>query len=365
MGHLTEPELSGYRQRTLEPESLLRVTEHLAACEDCRTTLRGLLGTGESLRELRRLFQSHLTAEQLQQFVDAELDSGMRATVEQHLGVCAECAKDAQALREFANGTLPGFGTAQPARRRWWAAVAAAVVIALGVGVWLQRRPAVIAVLNDAGVPITLDSRNQLKGISGLLPQQAESVRRILRGEDLEPAVNLSELRPQNGALMGSPEPVSFHLVGPIGTAVRTATPELHWTARGPGATYVVTLKNLSSGLTISSPSLRFLAWMPADPLQPGLYAWQVAASLEGSEEVAPSPPSPQARFLVLDAGTVARLNNLPPSHLVRAVLYAESGLLDSAEQEAGALQDQNPGSAVAHGLLQRIQALRVTTPQR
>jgi Putative zinc-finger len=362
MGHLTEPELSGYRQRTLDPESLLRVAGHLEGCEDCRAKLRGLRDASEALGTIRRSLESHLTAEQLQRFVDRELESEARKAVEQHLSACSECAADAQALNEFANRLVTSTPAARPARRWWWAAVAAVLVITLGLGVWLQKRPAAIAAVNDTGARITLDSRGRLRGVAGLSTPQIESVRRSLRGEG--PAVDLSELQPPKGSLMGSRERPSFHLLAPVGIAVRSPTPELRWTARDPAATYVVTLRNIASGQVTSSPPLRALTWTPSDSLQRGaLYAWQVAASTKGREEVAPSPPSPQARFLVLDANTVARLDDLPPSHLVRATLYAEAGLLDDARREAEALQRENPESNIVSGLLMRIQTVRRTSP--
>jgi hypothetical protein len=353
--HLTEPELTGYRKRTLEPDSLLQVTAHLDVCDECRAKLRRLVSAGETLAKMRQSFQSHLTAEQMQCYVDEELDSEARADVERHLDLCAECASDVQALREFAK--------ARPARRWWLGAVAAALVIALGAGVWLLR-PAVIAAVNDEGIRIALDARGQVKGIAGLSPRQIESVRRSLRNEALAPAVNLAELQPPGSSLMGSPPAASFHVVAPVGTAVRSSRPELRWTARGPAATYIVTLKNIASGDVISSPPLQTLSWKPGNPLQPGaLYAWQVAASVKGREELVPNPPSPQARFLVLDASTVGRLDNLPQSHLVRATLYAEADLLDDAQREAETLEKENPESKIARGLFQRIQGLRPTAP--
>jgi len=364
MGHLTEREFSGYRQRTLEPESLLRVSGHLQGCEDCRAKLGELVGVGDALGRMRQSLESHLTAEQLQRFVDGELESGAREGIEQHLDSCAECATDVQALREFAREPVSSVRTAALARRWWLAAVAAALVIALGGGVWLRQRPVLIAAVNDGATRITLDSRGRLGGVAGLSPQEMESVRRGLQGERLMPAVNLGELRPPSSALMGTEAPASFHLVAPVGVAVRSSTPELRWTARGSAAMYVVTLKNIASGQVIDSPPLHVAAWTPNESLERGaLYAWQVAASVEGREEVVPSPPSPQARFLVLDANTMAKLANLPPSHLVRAILYAEAGLLDEAQQEATALEGENRGSKIARGLLERIQRLRGTTP--
>lgn len=362
MGHLTEPELTGYQKRTLQADSLLRVTGHLAECEQCRSSLRHLAGIGASMQDLRQWLEIHLTAEQLQQFIDGELDSGARTRVERHIDTCVECASDVEALREFANSPAVSRSKARYAWR-WWLAAAAALVIAFGVRIWL-RRPAVIAALNDAGGRITLNSHGQVEGVAGLSSQEMESVRHTLQGNTLAVHVNLSELEPPAGSLMGSSAPAVFHLVTPVGTAVRSTRPELHWSPRGPAATYVVTLKNIASGQVTSSPPLSSLTWTPNEPLLPGaLYAWQVAASVDGHEELAPSPPSPEARFLVLDAATVTRLDNLPQSHLVRATLYADAGLLDDAQREAEALEEENPASNVASELLKHIHSLRRIEP--
>lgn len=350
--------MRGYRERTLAAEALLRVADHLAECADCRGKLRLAARSGEALAGLRQAIESHLSAEQLQQFVDGKLDVSARAGVEQHLAWCAECRSDVQALRDFAKAQ-PAIATlARPARIGWLAAAAAVLLAAIGLGVWL-RRSVEVAALSDAGKRISLDSRGRLAGADGLSPEQTASVRRVLLGEALLPSVNLSELQLPRGTLMGAHEAARFHLVAPVGTAVRSARPELRWTARGPKAVYVVTLKNLATGRIIGSPSLSDLAWTPTQPLQRGvIYAWQVAVTFDRREEVAPSPPSPQARFLVLDANTVAQLDSLPPSHLVRATLDTEAGLLDEAEAQAKALADENPGSAIASNLVRRIRTL-------
>ena len=362
MNHPTEHELSAYRERTLATEVLLSVAAHLGECEDCRSKLRSAMRSGAALAELRQTLEDHVSSEQLQEFVDGELGDERRAGVEQHLKWCTDCHSDAQALQEFAKAQRPRV-VAFPARG-WWLAMAAAVLLAAaGLGVWL-RRPAEIASLNDAGVKISLDSQGRLTGLNGLSAEQTKAVHGVFAGAALQPRANLGELQPQRSTLMGSAAAPNFHLVDPVGTAVRSERPEFHWTLRGSDATYIVTLKNLISSQIISSPELHSLTWTPTEPLQRGaIYAWQVAASLNGQEEVAPAPPSPQARLLILDASTAARLDSLPPSHLLRATMYAEAGLLDDAELEAKALADENPGSPVASGLLHRIQILRHTTP--
>lgn len=362
MNHPSEVELSGYRERTLAPEALLRVTAHLAACEDCRSNLRSTLRSGAALAELRQALEEHLSSVRLQEFVDGELDAKERAEVDQHLAWCTDCRSDVEALREFAKSQRPRV-VAFPAPGWWLAAAAAVLLAAAGLGVWL-RRPVEIASLNDAGMRIVLDSNGRLAGLNGLSAEQMKSIRGVFQGAALQPPANLGELQPQRGTLMGSPAAARFRLVAPVGTAVRSERPEFHWTSRGPHAMYIVTLKNLTSGQITSSPPLHILAWTATEPLQRGaIYAWQVAASLDGHEEIAPAPPSPQARLLVLEASTAARLDSLPPSHVLRATAYTEAGLLDDAAREAQALTDENPGSPVAASLLHRIESLRHNTP--
>ncbi len=365
MEHLTEPELAGYCARGLEPVALLQVTDHLAECETCRAELRRMQ-TGTGAAELRQSFESHLPAERLQRFVEGGLDPGERTVAEQHITSCEDCASDVRNLREFANtlAAPPGKRKAGPFRGWWLAAVAAMLLVAVALGVRLRQRPAVVASVNDSGTRITLDSDGRLAGITGLSAEQTGYVLNALRGGPLTPLVNLSELRPPRGALMGKPGTVSFRLVAPVGSVVRSPSPELQWTAREPGAIYIVTLRNLASGQVVSSPPLHALAWTPREPLQRGaIYAWQVAASVDGREEVAPSPPNPQARFQVLDSSDAVRLDNLPMSHLVRAILYTHAGLLDEAQKEAEDLAKENPNSSVAEGLLQRIRSMRQISP--
>jgi len=363
MDHLTNIEFNAYLARELEPETLLRVTDHLADCEDCRARLRLELPTGETVAELRRGFAAHLTAEELQRFVgDAQTDESSRIAA--HLESCPECAGDFRELRAFANTAPIAIQPSRPASA-WWLAVAAAIVLALGIGIWL-RRSAVVTSLDDEGRSITLNSRGAIKGVAGLSDDELASVRRVMQGVALSPAESLAELQPPKGVLMGSSTTASFHVLSPVGIAVRSSAPELRWTARDPGATYIVTLKNLTSGQVVSSPVLRELSWTPAQPLDRGaVYAWQVAASLKGEEEIAPSPPNPQVRFRVLSARTAERFLSLPASHLVRATLELEAGLLDDAEQDATALLQENPGSAAANDLLRRIRSLRESGTNR
>jgi len=60
--HLTDGQFSGYRAQTLTPGDLLRVADHLAACEDCRRQLLAGYGAETAIIQLRQVadyFHTH------------------------------------------------------------------------------------------------------------------------------------------------------------------------------------------------------------------------------------------------------------------------------------------------------------------
>src|SRR6185369_7579095 len=93
------------------------------------------------------------------------------------------------------------------------------------------------------------------------------------------------------------------------------------------------------------------------------IYSWQVKAVQNGREFIAPRPPAPQATFRVLDESTSNALEQLRgtsrSSHLIMGLADADAGLLDEAEREFRALQNENPGDAIVRGLLEQIRSYR------
>jgi predicted Zn-dependent protease len=55
----------------------------------------------------------------------------------------------------------------------------------------------------------------------------------------------------------------------------------------------------------------------------------------------------------------VSALEQLPPSHLARAVLYAQAGAVDDAERELAALAERNPESPLVDALLTDLRSAR------
>jgi hypothetical protein len=124
---------------------------------------------------------------------------------------------------------------------------------------------------------------------------------------------------------------------------------------------YIVTVKDQNSGEVVKSSLLKTTYWtVPTDLERSHTYIWQVVSSRKHGEEViAPPPLAPAAKFIVLDESTNSKLQHLPPSHLVRAVLYADAGLLDDANRELTMLQNANPKSSLVRNLSDQLRQAR------
>ena len=134
---------------------------------------------------------------------------------------------------------------------------------------------------------------------------------------------------------------------------VESNRPAFRWRALAGAGGYTVKVFNQDFSVVAQSPTITTNTWRPMQPLPRGVvYSWQVTAIKDGQEVKAPRPPAPQAKFKVLDAGTVAELQaarqQQTVSHLALGVLYARAGMLEQAERELNALLGANPESEVA-----------------
>lgn len=171
-GHITNEMIEGYRLRRLPAAELLAAHTHAAACQECRARLAGATDLDSALAKVRADFAAapgfadepeHLSYEQLAAYVDGADDDVEREIAESHLAVCRECAGDAADLRGYqsivagAEDAPPGTpSSVQPARSFWQrlssfnlvasfgvvapAAVAATLVAAVLIGLWLASR---------------------------------------------------------------------------------------------------------------------------------------------------------------------------------------------------------------------------------
>jgi anti-sigma factor RsiW len=393
--HLPSDQLERYRSRTLTPAELLAAHGHLAICEACRGRLRKVERSDAAFSDLRAQLDVgdaealHLPYEELSLHVDGALDDVAREVVDSHLAICPRCLSDVEDLRAFRSemAARPDAEPAAPSRvlrfprppLRWIlpaaGAAAATVIIA-----WLVTRspgseavrstqvetgPSAIRVtLNDGGRRVTLDRDGRVEGLPGLSPDVEAAVRAALDHQRVDTPPLLAGLIGARGTLLGPADGAAFSLSSPVGTVVEADRPTLRWHALPGAERHSVAVFDSDLRPVAHSPRLRRTEWRVPKPLARGrTYSWQVTATKDGKEVLAPDAAGAEARFHVLsgaEAEAVAKTRREHAgSHLVLGVVYARAGLLDDAERELRALAQANPDSRVAKGVLQRIESLR------
>jgi hypothetical protein len=151
------------------------------------------------------------------------------------------------------------------------------------------------------------------------------------------PASVSALIRPQ-GTLLGAQAPARFGPLGPVGTAVRSTRPTFSWGDAGADA-YSVSVFDENFKEVARSERVNGTSWSPEADLPRGVpLVWQVTAHRGATSETEPKPPQPEARFSVVDAATLARVEEqaarLADNPLALGVLYAEAGLIADARAE-------------------------------
>jgi hypothetical protein len=160
----------------------------------------------------------------------------------------------------------------------------------------------------------------------------------------------------------GQAEGVSFALLYPVGTVVRSARPTFRWQRLEGASAYIVNIFDSSFTRVVTSPQVSTAQWTAPRPLPAGrVYLWQVTAIKDGKEIKSPVQPAPEARFKILEQAKFVELERVKRSysnsHLLLGILYAQAGLLDDAEREFRALLAANPKSTLAQKLLRNVRA--------
>ena len=356
---MSDLEIDAFLRRELEAARLLQFADHIGECETCRDKLaqrQNLGATKTSVEQDLQRFADHISEKELQQYVTGKLGLARIAEIDRHLVRCAQCAEEVRNLRNFVT-SLPSASRSQ--FRRPLVYISATVMIAAVViaSFWTWRGREVLA-LNDAGGRIILDQRGKLKGVDSLTGAQLEIVQQALSQQKISVPAGLFDLTGKSDVLMGTTEQTRFRVTTPVGTFVNSLRPTLSWTSDPQSAGYTVTIYDESTKKNITSPLLQTTEWIVSSDLERGhTYVWQVVSlRKQGGEIIAPSPPSVPAKFSVLDKETASELQQLPPSHLVRGILYAHVGLLDDAKQELRTLQQENPESKIVLRLLQQLE---------
>jgi hypothetical protein len=363
--HLTPADARAMRSRASSPDELARAAAHVGECAECRALLRD----DAPFDELVDAFVAgaeewHVEPETMIAYVDGSLDPIDRELVDSHLADCMHCRREVRDLDAFRRSMRP-----QRRNAMLWAAAAAIVVVLLGYP--LVHRSAAPAghtdaaavTLFDGGRKIAVMSDGRVLGLSLAGDAQSRIAAALTRGTLSEPA-RAATLRRETESLRGAAASGSFAPVAPVGCVIVTPQPTFEWTAV-PGARYKVEIFGDQFRPVAQSEVLDTNSWTVPQQLGHGeTYAWQVTAyKTNGETTTSPAPPSPEARFAVIDSQDAAKIDRLqqmqPRSHLALGIAYAEAGAAVEAERELAALNAENGGAEATARLLRNLRARR------
>jgi anti-sigma factor RsiW len=413
--HLSEREIARYCERRIQPEVLLQVDDHLSQCPDCRarlasaidldaafrgTTSPRLAGSGEDAAFPNASVRpEHVTYEQLEAFLDGQASGAEKEALRAHLDSCRVCAGELRDMSDFKaelnasgkKGAKAGDGwrakfaalRLTPSRVVLALALSAAIVLAVA----LERKSVSLApprTTPSAGdVPANADGPKAGRseqhtaslssfeaGIDWLPPQERASVLLAYSHQMISAPEVLAQLRGRQQTLLGEPRPGQpFEVFAPLGEVVLEMRPIFRWQPLSGAIGYTVAIFDANLNPVQSSPSLRATQWTPNRPLKRGqIYQWQVTATLgDGNSVTSPKPPSPEAKFKVLDQIKADQLAQFqidhPESHVAMGILYAQAALLERGEHELQLVSLNDPNHDLAQNLLKSIHEIR--HPQR
>ncbi|HQX57139.1 MAG TPA: zf-HC2 domain-containing protein [Pyrinomonadaceae bacterium] len=421
--HLSNTEIEGYVHRTLPPDELLRVDDHIITCPECRSAATDVVPVNQ--KALLDAFEhpevdGHLSFDQRTAYVESRLDEVEREIADHHLVSCPTCheqvsdlivlRKELAALPMAATATLTFWEQVRNGISAFRIPVIAIPAAAMLIGgvlllAWFitNRRPddetarvgppktnvnivtpppnsdlpvepeniqnmasdkaKTVVVLNDGNGRIEMDAAGKITGLDDTGFER--TVAAAMSGNPIEVSPEVRKLGQSSGTLMGPGNSgVPFALVGPVGLIVETTQPKFRWKGIKDAETYRVEIFNENFTKVVSSPDVRSAEWTVNVPLRRGtVYRWQVTAVVNGEEVKSPVRPAPDAKFKVLDASNANRLAAARAknsrSHLLLGILYAESGLLDDAIREFQILVQKNPDSPIARRLLEKVRSAR------
>jgi hypothetical protein len=349
--HLSVDELQAYASGALPPGELLRVSDHLAGCADCRRSVRSAAPAPSLASE------EALTYEVLADYLDDQLDPMRR------LEVCAQLQQSPRAAAELADlillrdetNALPASGKVvrfPGTFTKWLLPLAALFLIGVGGFWWHAQQGRAGLVSNET--------------LAGLPPDLRATLTTALKTGHLKIPSDIESLGRKHEILAGPPnEKPGFALVQPRATAIRDLRPHFAWTPRAGASSYRVLVVEMETGDLVANGKSNGTTWQPTAPLVAGeAYQWQVEA-LRGTEviERVPRPPAPEARFAILTAQARADFEKIDAqnkgAHLVLAVAAAQVGLLQRAEEELRALAQENPQAKLPNEFLAQVEQAR------
>lgn len=297
----------------------------------------------------------HPAHEELVALVDGRLEGVDREVVETHVELCATCAQDVGDLAGVRDaihqvGSAPArAGRSFPMQTLQ---IAAAILAVVGMALFARRFTSGVA--GDLQVPgsvpgstaTTATATNTpiatapVAPIDPLTADERALVDRALATGKLEMPAAIRSLAGPVGTLLGAVRVAeSLEPLTPIGTAVLSETPEFTWHAMAGVTSYSVAVFDDQFKEVAHSPALTTTHWTPSVALPRGAtLAWQVTAHFPSRDVLAPEPPQPEARFVVVDKATadaiIAQQARLSSQPLALGVLLAKAGLFSDAARE-------------------------------
>ena len=310
----------------------------------------------------------HLTYEQMDAWVEDEMDQTGRELVMAHIGLCGFCAKQLKSYESYAPVmSAPVAGPAQlvpfgarlraslffSTKARWpqLAMIALTIVV-------VALAPAVIRNARSSG---RMGRGQQGSGMESI--QSLESLPPSLREAAREVVTADTPLRPT--ALQDLAPNVDPQIEYPASEVIEETQPELRW--KPFAASYSVSVSGCGGKETAHATELTGEHWTISTSLIRGaIYTWEVRASgsadLHHADEVHHADGVHRGMFRVLgdsEEQTLAQLRASGAGPLALGAVAQQFGLLSMAQREFEKLAKDLPRSQDAEKLLEHVTSLR------
>lgn len=373
--HLTETEVSLFRERTIGPTERERIDAHVAICESC---LRRILPSEDAALVYSELTEAllsdgteeafHLSNEDARRYANGLIDQADSVIFNSHLELCDQCSEAVQLLASpLVEGVSAAARPAEiPARQfspawsgafqftpaRAVAGVLVAACLVLAFVIWQRWRArvvdqtaqqttsqtpsntpasgsptptqaeatkdsntdqfAVVASLEDNGRKIQLENSGKLIGLEEFPEASRLLVRSVLTTKTLSKPEVLDKLTAPSITLLDpNARENTFGLLGPSGTVIATDHPKLHWQALAGATSYIVSVFDADFNLVTRSAPQTVTQWTTPTLRRGIIYSWEVVAIRNGQEVRSPVAPAPRAQFKTLEAEKLRELTNL------------------------------------------------------
>lgn len=238
------------------------------------------------------------------------------------------------------------------------------VVVSHSIGV------ANVKIKTKTGTP-SPQPKNQVPASNIVANQMTSDADRLLvkEGKVLRfPAALNRVIRRELLTLKGSTAEIDFDLISPVGTFIKGDSPTFVW-QKAPGAIrYEIAVRSVKGAKTILNETTSSTTYKVPNGIleqhREQVLQWSVTAyAPDGTSRSTPGGIEPEALFMIIDRGKIAdvekKVLQTKDEPLHGAVILANEGLLDDAENEIKTYLTAHPSSKKARILLKQIQSWR------